>query len=462
MKFQTIALSLIASITRTHVAPFMFVNAATEHAGAEDQHEDMIIAARHLRHHRIMQENKEVSDGLSEAFMKRVVKAAAASYLSRAGDNLKHEGTELSAEGIKDTLNEFSSNAKIIQKSEPGAHKGLDDTILIEDGGQCIVAFQSTTMSINDILQNFDLNKKKLCNAKSECCEFRQGYVDGWKTEYEAELVEQIKDCTTRCNTDDVCLIITGHSQGGAIATVASLELSALTPNYEVITFAAPHALTWNPSKCSPHMDFKRHYRFGKALYKKDGGFLFDWISFLSHPFNSYAVGEFLILSSEDTRNVAYEGLNTQKKFGPRDTAGVLGDAHTLYVENYCNPEWYGTGYFQLVRKMRDENVGKFPVPVNGFENGMHCGTDTKADRLCASKLCIDGETAVDPVCSDEKLNNGENCSNDDDCISGRCDGKSWGNLLDYVCTSKLAKGQSCNEDTDCLSGECPWTYRCE
>ena len=78
-----------------------------------------------------------------------------------------------------------------------------------------------------------------------------------FRTQYQAELIEKVKDCITRCDEDNACfVIISGRSQGGAIATVASLELSGLNTNYEVITFAAPPSVTKDPEHCSPHMNF--------------------------------------------------------------------------------------------------------------------------------------------------------------------------------------------------------------
>lgn len=164
---------------------------------------------------------------------------------------------------------------------------------------------------MDDVLQNANLSKETLCRGVNECCEFRKGFVNGWKTQYEMELFSKIKDCVSRCDDDNICLIISGHSQGGAIATAASLlELSALTTYYEVITFAAPPALTLHPSECAPHMDFDRHYRFGKGLYKDlesgggASGLVFDKVPFLGPDpipgFESFSVGEFIVLSSED------------------------------------------------------------------------------------------------------------------------------------------------------------------
>ena len=84
-------------------------------------------------------QQEEVSDGLSRPFTKRAAKAAAAAYLSRAGENLSVEEGVTTAEGIEIMKKEFSENAKITQYSEQGAEEGRDDAIFIEDDGHCFV-----------------------------------------------------------------------------------------------------------------------------------------------------------------------------------------------------------------------------------------------------------------------------------------------------------------------------------
>jgi hypothetical protein len=123
---------------------------------------------------------EEIGDGLSRSFLQRTVKAAAASLLSKSEQNLQ-PWDELSAEGIEEARKIFSDNAIFVQYSEVGSEKGRDDAIFIEDGGQCFVAFQSTTSTIDDIGQNANLNTEMLCkDFTNECCEFRQGFVNGW------------------------------------------------------------------------------------------------------------------------------------------------------------------------------------------------------------------------------------------------------------------------------------------
>ena len=135
-----------------------------------------------------------VRDGLSAQFMKRVVKSSAANGLSWVGgckeNKAQCSGDELlppkdhsDSNGVEVYIHAFSENAIMTPFSEQSSDgkTGRDGAILIEDDGQCFVSFQSTTQSLEDILQNVSLFKETICRAENECCEFRQGFVNGWK-----------------------------------------------------------------------------------------------------------------------------------------------------------------------------------------------------------------------------------------------------------------------------------------
>ena len=261
--------------------------------------------------------------------------------------------------------------------------------------------------------------------------------------------------CVARCNDDvPVCLIIAGHSQGGGIATTASLQLADLTPKYEVITYAAPNALTVEPELCSPQMNFRAHYRFGKALYKDNltggtRGLVFDKVSFLGpDPIGqaTYSVGEFMMLSSEDTENVAYVGYNSDVVLRPWDDwPPVLGRAHEMYSRDLS----HDTGYISIMQNILDKD--SFPVGVSGFGNNMHCGNEDDTGLLCASDRCDRAFGQLHRTCK-SKLINGEPCNSDTDCISGRCP-----QTFPSKCKAKAGAGERCANNDDCIDGYfCP------
>ena len=139
--------------------------------GVADPRGGMFVAAQ--------DEAMSSKDGLRKSFVKRAVKAAAASLLSETGKNFSPgRRDEAAIELMKD---EFTKDAIMIQYFEQGKDEGVDDAIFIEDEGMCFVAFQSTTSSLKDIGQNLNLKKEDVCNKQGECCKFREGFVNGWE-----------------------------------------------------------------------------------------------------------------------------------------------------------------------------------------------------------------------------------------------------------------------------------------
>lgn len=403
----------------------------------------LLISASHFSTFTYAAEVEEDgSYGLSKAFIERSLKAASVAGYSAQNTNMNW----LPREYFKNPI--------------PNAYedkwKGIDDAALVEDDGQCFVAFQSTQWEEDrtDMGQNLNPRSAKLCNEGGQCCKFREGFVNGWNnTSWNSQLTEDVKACVGRC-TKDPCLIITGHSQGGSIATVASLHLADVTSSYEVITFAAAPALVWTPETCSPQMNFNAHYRFGKALFKDEwsggrAGLVFDKVSFLGPDpipgFATYSVGEFLIVSNEDFDNVAHVGMNTELTLHPWDHhPPPLGHAHYLSDETHL-------GYWEILEKMFNKTEeNSFPIGVRGLKNEMHCGRTEYGPILCESDRCdqVNGEKHQ---CL-PKLNNGELCRNDNDCLSGRCP-----STFPSKCMDKAGNGEPCATNKDCIDGYfCP------
>ena len=56
-----------------------------------------------------------------------------------------------------------------------------------------------------------------------------------YDTPYRSDMEKSLRDCAKDCVNKDECVVLTGHSQGGAIAAVAAVHLADLNPY--VITF---------------------------------------------------------------------------------------------------------------------------------------------------------------------------------------------------------------------------------
>ena len=266
--------------------------------------------------------------------------------------------------------------------------------------------------------------------------------------------------CTdSNSNNDNYndCLIIAGHSQGGSIATVAVVDLKLITPNFGVYTFGAmPVVRDQSDDKCT-FMEFQKHYRFNKALFKGGAtggasGLLFDKVSYLAPQVfgifnnNAYAPGNFMVLHSDDVKSVAYVGFNFYETFRPWDGTNLplpLGDAHALFMSDIapddcvqndeCRDSYYG-----IVRRMLESNQEKnnFPIQSNGFPNGAKCGQNENGKYLCRSNRCDRGRLEARPSCK-SRAAEGKRCNDIDDCLGSNgaeqcqrpgcwCGGPAW------------------------------------
>ena len=167
-----------------------------------------------------------------------------------------------------------------------------------------------------------------------------------------------------------------------------------------------------------PPFEPNKFFRFGKGVYKSGGsggvaGVVFDckilllmwytvaFFQFLSQRTVSiihliqigvptidlkfsggqtaYHIGPYNVLSSEDSSNIAYIGMNSNViTLRPFDKLPApFGIAHFMYTDE-------NNGYFNLL-KLMIANAEVFPIPINGFDDGMHCSprTQFQSDLLC-------------------------------------------------------------------------------
>ncbi len=129
-----------------------------------------------------------------------------------------------------------------------------DEVIVAKKGGRCYVAFRGTVLEVSDWLQNVDLSSvdvyKDNNSSSGDFCEARAGYGAIFRADFAEDMFATIRACTAGCEDPDDCLLLTGHSQGGAAAALASILLHSARPR--VITFGQPPAVdancAWIPS----------------------------------------------------------------------------------------------------------------------------------------------------------------------------------------------------------------------
>lgn len=364
-----------------------------------------------------------------------------------------------------------------------------DQALVAEKNGYCFVAFRGTTLTMSDWMQNFEVGKKSVCSSDKEvCCNVRKGFFDAYQSPtYVTDLESTVNDCVKRCPNPDECLVLTGHSQGGAVAAVAAIHFSAENPY--VITFGEPPSV--NPG-CKL-VSASRWYRYVNSIRSETAGIY--GISYDPVPFapglGTIVYGQMIILGA-DHQHVAYIGMNSTKSFSPVNVKGAV--AHSMIgTERY-------PGYLDRIHTLVAE-AKTYPIPVNGWSAPNYCteddecatgkcaketrfsyercvGTNCTANAecdtgrcdsgLCLPKLgscmtceehsdCLSGKCLLFRCANTDGLMDDEcNCARGGQCASGRCEG-----VAPPRCMAKVPEGARCNEHSDCLTGTCNWFFRC-
>jgi Lipase (class 3) len=157
------------------------------------------------------------------------------------------------------TENEHGSKYEYYQSfiNEP------DAAIVAGIEGYCFAAFRGTIGTIADWYQNIQSGLTPICKNDTTvndttCCSVRSGYDDAYNSPFRQDLEDALTDCvdvygsssssgtsTSLCNQTagmiSPCVVLTGFSQGAAVAAVSALYLYQFNPY--VISFGQPLTL---------------------------------------------------------------------------------------------------------------------------------------------------------------------------------------------------------------------------
>lgn len=141
-----------------------------------------------------------------------------------------------------------------------GNDKGIDAVLTAEPNDDyCFVAFRGSRSllsapSIQNLQdwfgQNFDFQPVEVSDrteATDDQCTVQRGYYDGYVGQYYDRVNDFIDTCMKETSNQKKQLVLTGHSQGGAIAGVAAILNAKYKPL--TITFGQPQFL--KTSSCS-------------------------------------------------------------------------------------------------------------------------------------------------------------------------------------------------------------------
>lgn len=165
-----------------------------------------------------------------------------------------------------------------------------DQALVAQRDGYCFGAFRGTTLTWIDWQQNFDPHSHDICD-NTGCCKTRKGFYDAYMTDYRQDFEDAIRACAKECDNADECVVLTGHSQGGAIAAVAALFLADLNPY--VFTFGQPTTIDAPCDKVTS----ARWFRFVNTKESDLVGISYDPVPFVS-GLGADSFGHMILLSN--------------------------------------------------------------------------------------------------------------------------------------------------------------------
>jgi Lipase (class 3) len=183
-----------------------------------------------------------------------------------------------------------------------------------------------------------------------------------FNTPYQSEMEKSLRDCAKDCVNKDECVVLTGHSQGGAIAAAAAVYMADLNPY--VITFGQPPTI-YSPCQL---ITSDRWYRYVNTKNVESGlvGISYDPVPF-APGLGADQFGHMLMLS-DDPIDMAYIGLDSQDSFSPLNVNGF--EAHSMVHEVGSNY----SGYLDRIQRIVSSysNV-TYPVNPSGYSSGSLC-----------------------------------------------------------------------------------------
>jgi len=208
-----------------------------------------------------------------------------------------------------------------------------------------------------------------------DACYGSEGFLNAF-LRFRNGVSRDMKICRSSCRKRPCNVVLTGHSQGGAIANIAGIVLRGLNPL--VITFGQPPALSGG---CGRYLRSDRWFRYILAMPEfplisdNAAGLTYDIVPMGAHAvLGDRPTGKFfgheIVLSSDDSTSVNYIGRDVHQDIRPWD---ISLDAHSMVI------------YHDIVVKLdKTRKRTKCPIRSNGFGGGARCTLDTE----CASGCC--------------------------------------------------------------------------
>jgi len=312
-----------------------------------------------------------------------------------------------------------------------------DQAIVAKKEGRCYLAFRGTNKNnIPDWLQNAGLGTVNIYKDNidtgnaADSCEARGGFADFLRSDSVARGRKDLQNCVDSCEDPNDCLVITGHSQGGAISTLAAVTLNSLKPT--VVTFGQPPSM--DPD--CPFINNTRYYRYVNWIQLPGKSAMgFDVVVYSPNWISGSGHYGFNILVGEDPTSVYYGGYGNDVEFVP-NVLDIATLAHSISGTNQS----YQSRIYDLYENI--PNIG-----VNGSALGTIC-KDAYIE-LCSSNTCLDDvcvpEGSADGTCIKGSCERDSDCDGDLVCIWDAC----------ATAVGEVQPGCPCRTSSQCYNKDC-------
>mmetsp|Transcript_17511 Transcript_17511/g.23376 ORF Transcript_17511/g.23376 Transcript_17511/m.23376 type:complete len:251 (-) Transcript_17511:46-798(-) len=218
--------------------------------------------------------------------------------------------------------------------------------------------------------QNFEVSKENFCATRSTCCTARKGFLDAFFSFPDIE--DSLDECISSTCPEHDCVVLTGHSQGGALALIAAYKYARTNPI--VITFGQPPAMKScafiNSKKVFRYINTSTENFMGVAVFGLE--LEYDIVSGTPLLYDDM-IGHGLVLADDKYgyTQIAYQGLNTARSMKNVDFAAHGMEQYVARIEDLVSQTKYLNRHLQA--------------------NGFHIGSPCNEDYECASEYCSFG-----------------------------------------------------------------------
>jgi len=269
--------------------------------------------------------------------------------------------------------------------------------VIAASHGYCFVGFRGTILTAPDLLINLLPGFDSVCGTATTaggeyheqevCCDVRTPFNREFNAPFRRDLERALQEClathASPCQDEHGCVVLTGFSQGGAIAGVASLHLTQLNPY--VITFGEPASL--GKKNCSLARTDK-WFRYVNTWnnYLLTGTIGYDYLSVQPFALDTRQVGHMIVFPSKrpfdnsTSSGLAYLGLDPDESVYRMKPISL--EAHDI-VESTGESVQFHPGYLNHLTFLMNSEI-EFPFVIDGFADGYQC----TQDRECKSGRC--------------------------------------------------------------------------